>query len=173
MSSFKKTRQAFAVFLAGLPGFTAHASIPPMGGSETIPTIDDGAVVLRPLNRDSDNQFAAHRSHASHASHASHYSGTGGGSSVPQDPDASPKSSAPKQSAPPTPQLTREEKLKLQIMRVQLALVALKIYDGEVDGVLTSKTQESLKLLQKLKGLPESGLMTTETMNALGVAAVQ
>jgi hypothetical protein len=39
--------------------------------------------------------------------------------------------------------------------------------------MLNVETQESLKMFQKIKKIPESGLMTTETLNALGVMAVQ
>jgi peptidoglycan hydrolase-like protein with peptidoglycan-binding domain len=58
-------------------------------------------------------------------------------------------------------------------MRVQIALTSLGLYQGVVDGVLSSGTKESLKMFQNLKGIETSGLMTTETLNALGIPAVQ
>jgi peptidoglycan hydrolase-like protein with peptidoglycan-binding domain len=58
-------------------------------------------------------------------------------------------------------------------MRVQLALLQLGIYDGEISGVLDAPTKESLKLFQRVKGFQPDGFMSTETLNALGVAAAQ
>jgi len=69
-------------------------------------------------------------------------------------------------------QLTHDEKLRLQIMRVQIKLTSLRLYDGRIDGVRNPATVEALKHFQLIKGLPESGLMTTPTLNALGVPAV-
>lgn len=68
--------------------------------------------------------------------------------------------------------MTQQEKLKLQIMRVQIALTSLGLYDGRLNGEFTQETQASLKLFQAVKGIPETGLMTTPTLNALGVPAV-
>jgi His-Xaa-Ser repeat protein HxsA len=74
---------------------------------------------------------------------------------------------------PISPTLSSAEKLRLQIMRVQLALLQLGIYDGEISGVLDAPTKESLKLFQRVKGFQPDGFMSTETLNALGVAAAQ
>lgn len=71
-----------------------------------------------------------------------------------------------------TVDLTRTEKLKLQIMRVQIQLNSLGLYQGSVDGVLGRQTVEALKQFQMIKSLPASGLMTTDTMNALGIPLV-
>ena len=75
--------------------------------------------------------------------------------------------------AQPAPKLSTDEKRKLQIMRVQIALTSLGLYPGTVDGVLNDGTKEALKLLQILKGIEANGLMSTETRNALGVPAFQ
>lgn len=142
----------------------------------------------------------SHSSHASHASHASHYSGSSGGYVAPRTP-APPAYEPPTQTplspsanpiesnsaAPATPRvsppsvdsrnhqtppvLTSDEKLMRQIMRVQIALTSLKFYDGRISGVLDKETKSALKRFQILKGLPGSGLMTTPTLNALGVPA--
>lgn len=74
---------------------------------------------------------------------------------------------------PVSPTLSSAEKLRLQVMRVQLALLQLGIYDGEISGVLNSSTKESLKRFQIVKGYQPNGLMSTETLNALGVSAAQ
>jgi peptidoglycan hydrolase-like protein with peptidoglycan-binding domain len=57
-------------------------------------------------------------------------------------------------------------------MRVQIKLLSLGIYSGRVSGVLDGPTKQSIRLFQNLKHLPETGLMTTPTLNALGVPAV-
>jgi His-Xaa-Ser repeat protein HxsA len=75
--------------------------------------------------------------------------------------------------APAAPTLTLAEKRRLQIMRVQISLTSLGLYTGRVHGELDDDTKDSLKRIQIIKGLPETGLMTTETLNALGVPAVQ
>ena len=74
---------------------------------------------------------------------------------------------------PAAPALSLTEKRRLQIMRVQIALTSLGLYTGPIKGDLTEETKDSIKRIQIIKGLPETGLMTTETLNALGVPAVQ
>lgn len=74
---------------------------------------------------------------------------------------------------PVSPSLSSSEKLRLQVMRVQLALLQLGIYDGEISGVLDTPTKDSLKLFQRVKGMTPDGFMSTETLNALGVPAAQ
>ena len=68
--------------------------------------------------------------------------------------------------------LSTGEKLKLQIMRVQIKLHTLKLYEGPIDGVRNPQTADALKNFQTLKGLTPNGLMTTATLNALGILAV-
>lgn len=72
-----------------------------------------------------------------------------------------------------TIELSREEKLKLQIMRVQIKLNSLGLYNGVIDGVMGAQTVQALKSFQALKSLPQTGRMTTDTLNALGVPAVK
>lgn len=71
------------------------------------------------------------------------------------------------------PALTLDEKRRLQIMRVQIALTSLGLFDGRIDGALNEETKLALKRFQLVKGQSESGLMTTDTLNALGIPAVQ
>lgn len=68
--------------------------------------------------------------------------------------------------------MTTAEKRKLQIMRVQIQLMSLGLFDGAIDGNLGDDSKNALRLFQSVKGLPENGLMTTDTLNALGVPAV-
>ncbi|HBI68175.1 MAG TPA: peptidoglycan-binding protein [Massilia sp.] len=58
-------------------------------------------------------------------------------------------------------------------MRVQIRLNTLHLYDGQVDGIFNDETKRALKLFQTVKGLPETGLMSTPTLNALGISAVK
>jgi peptidoglycan hydrolase-like protein with peptidoglycan-binding domain len=58
-------------------------------------------------------------------------------------------------------------------MRVQIALTSLGLYTGAVDGILGDGTKEALKRFQTIKGIEPKGLMSTDTLNALGVQAVQ
>jgi His-Xaa-Ser repeat protein HxsA len=83
----------------------------------------------------------------------------------------SPAASSP--SATEAPPLSNPEKRRLQVMRVQIALRQLGLYGGVVDGELNADTKLGLQYFQNLKGLPRSGQMTTPTLNALGVPAVE
>ncbi len=69
--------------------------------------------------------------------------------------------------------MSLEEKKRLQIMRVQISLTSLGLYSGSIDGVLNPDTKTALKLFQTVKGIEADGLMSTPTLNALGVPAVQ
>jgi uncharacterized pyridoxal phosphate-containing UPF0001 family protein len=69
--------------------------------------------------------------------------------------------------------LSRQEKLRLQIMRVQIRLTSLGLYEGAVNGVRDDPTVQALEHFQRLKGLEVNGLMTTETLNALAVPAAK
>lgn len=183
-----------ALFVAGLPFATTKAAAPAI----QVPTLDknDKAISLRPLNLEMDNLFASHRSHSSHSSHASHsshYSGSGSYSSpayvapVPATPArAAPTAVAndgvgarsavasPSDAGAAKPaELTLEEKRRLQVLRVQMRLNTLKLYDGQLTGVLDEPTRASIKLFQAVKKLPVTGTMTTPTLNELGVPAVR
>lgn len=95
------------------------------------------------------------------------------GSNQPVDPGR-PAAVTPQPTPAPTPPvLTLTEKRRLQIMRVQIALTSLGLYSGSISGELTNETKDAIKRIQIVKGLPDTGLMTTETLNALGVPAVQ
>jgi len=57
-------------------------------------------------------------------------------------------------------------------MRVQIKLRSLGLYEGQVDGVMNEGTRQSLRYYQDLKGLTKTGTMTTPTLNAMGIPAV-
>ena len=194
MSRFVRT---LSLFLVGLPLLVSKGMATVTSPQPVPKPLDEpGAVPLRPLNVDADNRFAGHRSHSSHrshASHSSHYSGSGGGSSysaplyAPPSPSPSPSYQGVDPGAPGTrgsqgltspgstdapPVLTNPEKLRLQIMRVQIRLTSLGLYDGRIDGVMNASTRTALERFQDVKGLPRNGMMTTPTMNALGITTV-
>jgi His-Xaa-Ser repeat protein HxsA len=56
------------------------------------------------------------------------------------------------------------------IMRVQAALFARGYDPGGIDGTLGPQTRMALELFQSRHGLPVTGTMSTETLNALGIA---
>ncbi len=185
MSKFTKS---IKLFIAGLPLLDSQAYAGTAGEvAARDMSIDYNPVSLRPLNFPADNLFAGHRSHSSHASHrshashASHYSGSGGGTSytpvAPQSPPPPTQYYSPPVVATQPPAgmtgLTLEEKRQTQILRVQMALMRANIYKGHLTGTMDQETQDALRSFQKLKGMIPSGLMSTETLNALAVPAVQ
>lgn len=68
-----------------------------------------------------------------------------------------------------TPRPTVDQ-LRLMIMRMQAALYAKGYDPGAIDGELTESTKLALQKFQGTHGLAVTGKMTTQTMNALGVA---
>ncbi|WP_287932204.1 peptidoglycan-binding domain-containing protein, partial [Achromobacter sp.] len=89
------------------------------------------------------------------------------------NPSASDTSKKSGSASQDTVDLSRSEKLKLQIIRVQIKLTSLHLYEGPINGVLGPATTAALKHFQTVKSLPATGLMTTETMNALGVVVAR
>ena len=149
----------------------------------------DFAVTLTaPLNVNVRNMYASHSSHSSHSSHASHSSGSSGIYRAPRDytPAYTPAYTPPPPAPAParvnnyssgmqplmstgTPRLNADQ-LRLMIMRVQAALYAKGYDPGAIDGELTEPTKLALRKFQSAHGLVVTGKMTTQTMNALGVA---
>lgn len=193
----KPAKTILAILMSSIPvlsGKDSATAAPQTDAGESSDPIDP--IALRPLNEPQDNLFAGHRSHSSHSSHRS---SSGGGYSAPQrEPTPTPRTPSespsdrsltapqsrptdPGRAAPVSPKpkpatpapLTTAEKKTLQVMRVQIALISLGLYTGPVDGVLSGQTQEALKRYQIVKGIEPNGLMSTETLNALGVPAVQ
>lgn len=143
---------------------------------------DYATTLAAPLNLTLRNMYASHSSHSSHASHASHSShSSGSGTSYGYTPtyNPPPQSTAPQgasgaaTSAPlisPTKLRPSIDQLQLMIMRVQAALYARGYDPGAIDGEMSAKTKDALRLFQVAHGLPANAKMTTETLNALGVA---
>jgi His-Xaa-Ser repeat protein HxsA len=78
---------------------------------------------------------------------------------------------APRANAPGSSSTSHADKLRLQVLRVQLKLRTLSMYAGPVDGNFNALTKTSLRNFQLLHGIQPTGLMTTATLNALGVPA--
>jgi len=68
--------------------------------------------------------------------------------------------------------LTETEKLRLQVMQVQIKLTALGLYDGPIDGMANPELVDGVRHFQTLKGMRDSGLLTTGTLTALGIRAL-
>lgn len=149
----------------------------------------DFAVTLTaPLNVNVRNMYASHSSHSSHSSHASHSSGSSGIYRAPRDytPAYTPAYTPPTPAPAPAPAdnyspgiqplmstgtpRPSSDQLRLMIMRVQAALYAKGYDPGAIDGELTESTKLALRKFQSTHGLLVTGKMTTQTMNALGVA---
>ena len=65
--------------------------------------------------------------------------------------------------------LTETEKLRLQVMQVQIKLSGLGLYEGTIDGMMNPGLVEGVRHFQTLKGMRDSGLLTTGTLAALGI----
>lgn len=147
---------------------------------------DYATTLAAPLNFNVRNMYASHSSHSSHASHASHSShSSGSGASYGYTPAYTPPYAPPPPSTAPqgsggaatgapliSPTKSRPsiDQLQRMIMRVQAALYAHGYDPGAIDGEMSLKTKEALRLFQIAHGLPANAKMTTETLNALGVA---
>ncbi|GEM_PF-2905875 len=79
-------------------------------------------------------------------------------SAAPHVPDVLPEES---QAAAPGTQLVKQ---------LQLALSELRLYQGEIDGLIGAGTQEALYLLQMAHELPLTGSVNLPTLNVLGIA---
>jgi len=68
--------------------------------------------------------------------------------------------------------LTETEKLRLQIMQVQLRLTGLGLYDGTIDGMMNPYLIDAVRYFQILQGMRDSGILTSGTLTALGVRSI-
>lgn len=68
--------------------------------------------------------------------------------------------------------LTETERVRLQIMQVQIRLASLSLYEGPIDGVLNPETALGVRHFQTLKGMRATGTLTAGTLNALSVPAI-
>jgi His-Xaa-Ser repeat protein HxsA len=66
--------------------------------------------------------------------------------------------------------LTETERIRLQVMQVQIRLTGLDLYDGPIDGILNPETATGVRHFQTLKGMRDTGTLTAGTLSALGVA---
>jgi len=68
--------------------------------------------------------------------------------------------------------LTETEKLRLQVMQVQLKLTDIGLYAGTIDGVMSPDLVDGVRHFQILKGMRDSGMLTTGTLTALGIRTI-
>lgn len=71
------------------------------------------------------------------------------------------------------PVLTKIERVRLQVMQIQLRLASLSLYDGPIDGVMTPETATGVRYFQTLKGLHDTGVLAPGTLKALGVPPIE
>jgi hypothetical protein len=68
--------------------------------------------------------------------------------------------------------LTETERLRLQIMQVQLKLTGLELYCGAIDGMANPDLVDAVRYFQVLKGMRDTGILTAGTLSALGIRTV-
>lgn len=68
--------------------------------------------------------------------------------------------------------LTKSERVRLQVMQVQLRLASLSLYEGPIDGVLSPETVTGVRYFQTLKGMRNTGTLAAGTLSALGVPPI-
>jgi hypothetical protein len=73
---------------------------------------------------------------------------------------------------PTGPVLTGAERVRLQVMQVQLRLASLSLYEGPIDGVLSPETVTGVRHFQTLKGMRDTGGLAAGTLSALGVPTI-
>jgi hypothetical protein len=70
------------------------------------------------------------------------------------------------------PFLTGAERVRLQVMQVQIRLAGLSLYEGPIDGILSPETVTGVRHFQTLKAMRDTGTLTAGTLSALGVPAI-
>ena len=68
--------------------------------------------------------------------------------------------------------LTETERVRLQIMQVQIRLTRLSLYEGPIDGTLNPETVTGVRHFQTLKGMRATGTLAAGTLSAMGVPPV-
>jgi His-Xaa-Ser repeat protein HxsA len=141
--------------------------------------------LIEQLRLEHKYNLAAHRSHSSHGSHGSHQSHRSSGGTTttplitpPSDTDTSRnKQSTPESTVlPSSPAIApilpgNSQKFRQVITQVQLGLTAYGYYTGTVDGVMGPQTKVAISKFQSAWGLPVTGTVTPEVLNALGIVA--
>jgi len=171
-----------------LTGFTALG----LSASDDVKSVNDTAkfgfldeVETAPLNTDELPIYLA--AHSSHASHASHRSAAGGGYKAPSKPIPRSVPSSPVYSDPlgqpsrPATTIPRSEELNFKavmsdkekrknvILRVQLTLSALNLYDGTLDGVMGKATRNAVNVYRMNVGQQVKEKLDIQVLNSLGI----
>ena len=135
------------------------------------------------------SRHSSHRSHSSHSSHSSHRSSNGGGYSAPvytpprvytpptlytaPTPQPAPTTrTVPVTPAPATTVLPgTADKFKNIVRQVQTALYVYGYYTGSIDGLVGPQTKIAISTMQEQYGLPVTGTITPDVLDALQVTA--
>lgn len=107
---------------------------------------------------------SSHSSHRSHASHSSHRSSTTGGYSLPR---YTPPAPAPALKTLPG----NTSKFTAIVLQVQSALIAYGYYAGPLTGIVDEATKLALSEMQAQFGLPVTGTITPDVLDALSITA--
>lgn len=145
------------------------------------PAVDVGPpdALIDILRLEHEYNLAAHRSHSSHGSHRSHRSGSGG-SAVPgySPPSRNQRSTPPSSVLPRSPSTAPRKVLPGHtgtfqniVRRVQAGLYARGFFTGAIDGLIGPKTKAAIIRFQQDNGLPVTGTITSEVLNALQITA--
>lgn len=142
----------------------------------------------------------SHSSHGSHGSHSSHRSSSGGGTPTPRytapapapaprytapapAPSYTPPTSQNSDSTPPASILPSPPRVAPRVlpgnsatfiniaMQVQTALYAYGYYTGPIDGIIGAESRSALSRFQSDFGLPVTGTITPEVLDAFGITA--
>jgi His-Xaa-Ser repeat protein HxsA len=175
-----------SLILAGLlPPQGARAAIAPDFGLEQP---KNKATLFEVFKRDHVFDLAAHRSHSSHrshvshSSHSSHRSSTTGGYSSPvytapvytPQVNSTPIYTAPAALPPGGALITlpgNTSKFTSIVLQVQTALYAYGYFSGPLTGVVDPATKLALSDMQAQFGLPVTGKITPDVLDALSITA--
>ncbi len=113
---------------------------------------------------------SSHSSHRSHSSHSSHRSGVPGGYVAPRAAPPAPSYVAPAAPAPLVTLPGNSDKFRRIVIQVQTGL-QLYGYPIVVDGAFGPATKAALLSFQRDWKLPQTGTITPEVLDALGIAA--
>jgi His-Xaa-Ser repeat protein HxsA len=181
----------FIIASLALAGFTTGKELL-AEAPEAAPSEDGNSKFQSILDRALPFSLAAHRSHASHGSHKSHGSHRSSGNSI------TPMESAPIKYAPAKPNepkvnrnnnstpsfsvLPSSPAINLPALKgnsaqfkaittnVQIRLLALGLYTGEVTGISNTNTTVAISKYQKKNGLPITGKIDEALLNLMGVS---
>ena len=121
--------------------------------------------------------WGGHRSHQSHRSSSSPAVPYTPPDSPPREPSRNYQSTPPSSVLPQSPSTApktlpgNSPKFAEIVKQIQASLFLKGYYTGAIDGVVGPQTRAAISKFQKDSSLPITGTITTEVLNALGIAA--